>query len=165
MWYISWSHCILVPGCWKSRTCKSNRRHRILNTRQPSYGRLTRRRYVRFCVSPSHKIIPSIGDYDGDIVFCTWHQEIVRQFANADLSYSLEPVDFASNFNCEGGTVAEFLERSASQPAEVQIVKLQKALLADIREASLVGTYSGYHEIATYVMGYTNKETIALANK
>jgi RNA-dependent RNA polymerase len=93
-----------------------------------------------------------------------WQPDIVNRFVNADLSLSLEPEGLAACFECEKGTVAEFLEKLGREPVEVQIAELQKVLLGTIRDRSIVGTYSKFHENAIYKLGYGNKQSTDLAH-
>ena len=84
-------------------------------------------------------------------------------FVNADLRHSHEPEDVAACFDCEQGTVSEFLNRMGPRPAEEQILALQKVLLSTIRDGSVVGKYSSFHECAAYHLGYDHERTIHLA--
>ena len=103
------------------------------------------------------------GDYDGDKAQAYWQPEIVKKFVDADLRYSVEPAEVAECFDSDKGKVGDFLDEMAGEPVETLVQALQKSLLGAIRDTSVVGKYSSYHEHATYSLGYDDPETIRLA--
>jgi RNA-dependent RNA polymerase len=46
---------------------------------------------------------------------------------------------------------------------ENKIYQVQKWLLGAVRDTTLVGKYSTFHEIATYLHGYDHPDTIRMA--
>jgi RNA-dependent RNA polymerase len=103
------------------------------------------------------------GDYDGDIGLVIWDPRIVTPFVPADLAHSIEPPDIAKCFSQENQRVSDFLEAMASKPLEAKMRFLQEVLLSDLRDSTIVGMYSGYHDNATYYLGYDKPETVRLA--
>ena len=104
-----------------------------------------------------------IGDYDGDKGLVIFQPEVVEAFKESPLHYSEPPPDIKSYFKRENEEVVAFLARVASLDDTSKIHKLQEYLLGAIRDTSVVGKYSNFHETATYTLGYTHKETIRLA--
>jgi RNA-dependent RNA polymerase len=108
------------------------------------------------------------GDYDGDKVLAIWQPELVDPFVNADEKYTREPEGVMGCFDCEQGTVEEFLAardgRDGGGEGE-EIKVLQKALLGALRDPGVVGMYSTFHENAIYHLGYGHEETVRLAYK
>jgi RNA-dependent RNA polymerase len=103
------------------------------------------------------------GDYDGDLGLALWQKEIVDSFVPADLKYAEEPREVAGGFSTVNETVPDFWKRVQSQPQEARIRALQQVLLSSIRDTSVVGKYSIFHENATYHLGYDHPETVRLA--
>ncbi|KAJ2927622.1 hypothetical protein H1R20_g9471, partial [Candolleomyces eurysporus] len=104
------------------------------------------------------------GDYDGDKVLVVWQPELVEPFRNADERYADPPSDMDSRFfQKEVEWVSTFLAKSAGLPEIEKIQELQYHLLAALRNTSLVGRYSNYHDIAVYQKGYKHPETRRLA--
>jgi hypothetical protein len=104
------------------------------------------------------------GDYDGDTVLVIWQPELVEAFQNADEKYADPPKDMESRFfQKEVERVSTFLEKTAGLPEIEKIHELQYHLLGALRNTSLVGRYSNYHNIAVYQKGYEDPETRRLA--
>jgi RNA-dependent RNA polymerase len=103
------------------------------------------------------------GDYDGDTGLAIWQPEIVDSFIPADLKHSHEPAEVAECFSQENEKVMAFLERVALEPPMTKLRALQEVLLGDLRDSSIVGQYSGYHDNATYELGYAHPKTVRLA--
>jgi len=102
------------------------------------------------------------GDYDGDKGIVFYDPDIVRHFRNADIKYSFEPKGLADNFARNTETVSDVLQRIRSAPHIIQLRELQKFLLGAIRDTSIVGKYSSFHDYAIYVLGYDHPDTIRL---
>ncbi|RXW15101.1 hypothetical protein EST38_g10748 [Candolleomyces aberdarensis] len=104
------------------------------------------------------------GDYDGDKVLVVWQPELVEPFRNADERYADPPSDMDSRFfQKEVERVSTFSEKTAGLPEIEKIHELQYHLLGALRNTSLVGRYSNYHDIAVYQKGYKHPETRRLA--
>jgi len=104
----------------------------------------------------------SSGDYDGDKGLVLYDPDIVRCFQNADEKYSYEPEGLVDNFSSNTEKVADVLERIQDESPIIQVRELQKFLLGAIRDTSIVGRYSSYHDHAIYTLGYSHPETIRL---
>lgn len=104
-----------------------------------------------------------IGDYDGDKGLVIFQPEVVEAFKESPLHYSEPPPDIKSYFKRENEEVSTFLVRVAPLDEAFKIHKLQEYLLGSIRDTSVVGKYSIFHETAIYTLGYTHPETIRLA--
>ena len=103
------------------------------------------------------------GDYDGDKGLVIFQPEVVEAFKEPPLHYSEPPPDIKSYFKRENEEVVTFLAKVAPLDDAGKIYKLQEYLLGAIRDTSVVGKYSIFHETATYTLGYTHRETIRLA--
>ncbi|KAJ7721959.1 RNA dependent RNA polymerase-domain-containing protein [Mycena maculata] len=103
------------------------------------------------------------GDYDGDTAIVIWDTKIVDAFSNADEKHSIEPAGINSCFTRDETTVAEFIAVNAGKSPEAKAAELQKYLLASLRDASVVGQYSSYHDNAIVTKGYANPRTVKLA--
>ena len=88
--------------------------------------------------------------------------QIVNSYRPADLQFSLEPKEVADAFSKVNEKVLVFLERIYSQKEAEKLKELQKYLLGAIRDSSIIGTYSTFHDNATYRFGYDHKNTIYL---
>jgi RNA-dependent RNA polymerase len=110
----------------------------------------------------AHIQINSAGDYDGDKGVVFYDPDIVKNFQNADEKYSYEPKGLAVNFSQNTDKVADVLERIRGESPISQLQELQKFLLGAIRDTSMVGKYSSYHDHAIYTLGYNHPETIRL---
>lgn len=104
-----------------------------------------------------------LGDYDGDKGLVIFQPEVVEAFKESPLHYSEPPADIKSYFKRENEEVVAFLRRVASLDEASKIYKLQEYLLGAVRDTSVVGKYSNFHDVATYTLGYTHPETIRLA--
>lgn len=104
-----------------------------------------------------------IGDYDGDKGLVIFQPEIVETFKEAELHYSVPPPNIKENFQRENVEVVAFLNTVAHWDDAAKINKLQEYLLGAVRDATVVGKYSSFHDVATYTLGYTDPETIRLA--
>lgn len=60
--------------------------------------------------------------------------------------------------------VCQHLESTKFLSINDQIKKWQYYLLGAIRDTGVYGSYSNYHEISTYTLGYDHAETIRLAH-
>ena len=103
------------------------------------------------------------GDYDGDKGILTWQPELVAPFKNAPLKYSNPPANIDSYFSRENEEVKTFQHKIATISVHNKIRQLQHHLLGAVRDTSIVGKYSGFHEMAIYTLGYSHQETIRLA--
>ncbi|KAF7332082.1 RNA-dependent RNA polymerase [Mycena kentingensis (nom. inval.)] len=103
------------------------------------------------------------GDYDGDKGLLIWEPEIVNNFRNAPLDFSVEPESVAASFSPQNETVAEFLGRTEPLSAEEKLREKQKYLLSAVRDIAVVGKYSNWHLNAIYKLGYQHDDTIRLA--
>jgi RNA-dependent RNA polymerase len=104
-----------------------------------------------------------LGDYDGDKGVLIWQPELVQPFINAPLDFSKEPAGIADYFSRNNETVSDFLMRTASAQSTVRIHEVQQYLLGAIRDTTVVGRYSIFHDNAIYTLGYTDPQTIRLA--
>lgn len=59
--------------------------------------------------------------------------------------------------------VTTFLEKIEKFSEGEKIRAFQGHLLGSIRNMSVVGKYSTFHDIATYTLGYSHPDTIRLA--
>ncbi|KAL0949476.1 hypothetical protein HGRIS_009529 [Hohenbuehelia grisea] len=103
------------------------------------------------------------GDYDGDKGLLIWDPELVNPFCNADLKYSEEPPDISVNFSRHNEKVSDFLEEHAGDSESDLTAALQRYLLGALRDASIVGMYSNFHDVCVYEKGYEHPESIRLA--
>ncbi|KIM46105.1 hypothetical protein M413DRAFT_16853 [Hebeloma cylindrosporum] len=103
------------------------------------------------------------GDYDGDKGIYIWQPELVEAFNNAPLHFSEPPADIKKYFARENEEVATFQKKIATISEENKIHQLQKWLLGAVRDTTVVGKYSTFHEISTYLYGYDHPDTIRLA--
>lgn len=103
------------------------------------------------------------GDYDGDKGLVIYDPDIVADFQNADDKYSYEPKDLADNFSQNTEKVSDVLERIEGYSSVAQVHEFQRFLLGAIRDTSIVGKYSGFHDYAIYTLGYSHPETIRLS--
>lgn len=103
------------------------------------------------------------GDYDGDKGLITNQPELVIPFINAPLHFSEPPSNMQKYFVRENEAVPAFLERTSVLSDDAKIHERQQYLLGAIRDTSVVGKYSNFHEAAIYTLGYTHPETIRLA--
>ena len=104
-----------------------------------------------------------LGDYDGDKGLYIWQPEVVEAFTNAPLHFSEPPADIKKYFARENEEVAAFQEKIAMISEDNKIHQVQRWLLGAVRDTTLVGKYSGFHEIATYMYGYDHPDTIRMA--
>jgi RNA-dependent RNA polymerase len=104
-----------------------------------------------------------IGDYDGDKGLVIFQPEIVEPFKESPLHYSEAPPDIKKYFKRENVEVVTFLHKVTHLDDAAKIQELQGHLLGAIRDSSVVGRYSIFHDIATYTLGYAHHETIRLA--
>ena len=68
-------------------------------------------------------------------------------------------MDLLNDFARVNEKVSEFLERPSSCPPIIRMHELQKYLLGQIRDTSIVGIYSGFHDVSTYKYGYSDERT------
>lgn len=121
------------------------------------------------------------GDYDGGVANCKssigdlltihpdtahtiWEPSIVTAFKNADDKFADPPPGLDNAFQKNTTTVEDFLKRhreSENDPA--MIMERQKYLLASVKDVSLVGQYSNWHDVAVYKFGYEDDEAWRLA--
>ena len=104
------------------------------------------------------------GDYDGDKGIYIYQPELVRPFNNAAAHLGDPPPDIEKHFVRKNEDVDVFNKRTESLPTEQQIRERQYFLLGAIRDTSVYGSYSNFHEIATYSLGYDHIETLRLAH-
>jgi hypothetical protein len=112
---------------------------------------------------PSFYDLFCLGDYDGDLGWATWDPEIVGPFKPADLKHADEPRSVAPGFSAVNESVSDFLARTGSQPGSAKLREVQSILLANIRDSSVVGMYSNFHENAIYHLGLDHPDTVRLA--
>jgi RNA-dependent RNA polymerase len=104
-----------------------------------------------------------VGDYDGDKGWACWDPRLVAPFVNADLKYLEEPESLGKKFSKDTERVSDFLQRVRNLSIESRILETQKVTLGALRDPSLVGKYSTYHDKAMYIYGYSHPKTIELA--
>lgn len=105
----------------------------------------------------------AVGDYDGDKGIYIWQPELVAPFKNASLEHSVPPSNIKSYFARENEEVQAFQNKTANISVNNKIRQFQHYLLGAVRDTSIVGKYSTFHEIAIYTLGYAHPETIRLA--
>ena len=106
-----------------------------------------------------------IGDYDGDKGLVIFQPEVVEAFKEPPLDGSKPPPDFDEKyFKRDNEQVVEFLNRVSPLDDAAEIYELQEHLLTAVRDTSVVGKYSKFHDNAIYTLGYTHPETIRLAH-
>ena len=103
----------------------------------------------------------NLGDYDGDLGLLIYNLDIVNAFINADLKFSVEPENFADNFESHTETVSDVLCRAGTSPTAINR-ELQRYLGGDRQDPTLIGKYSSWHDQAVYVLGYDHAVTIRL---
>jgi len=104
------------------------------------------------------------GDYDGDKATVIFEPAIVDKFKNASSSYSTPPAGIEEGFEKKLETVQNFLKTIEPMSEDAKIRTFQGYALASVRETSVVGMYSNFHLISTYVNGYRDSETTRLAH-
>ena len=104
-----------------------------------------------------------IGDYDGDKGLVIFQPEVVEAFKEPPLHYSETPKNIKEYFKPDNEKGVEFLARFNHLDEAAKIYELQEHLLTAIRDTSVVGKYSKFHDNAIYTLGYTHPETIRLA--
>ncbi|TFK75829.1 hypothetical protein BDN72DRAFT_785862 [Pluteus cervinus] len=106
-----------------------------------------------------------IGDYDGDKGYLIWHPSLVSPFTNPPAKDSQEPENMKERYFAQGiERVSTFLELTKDCTKEEKYRRLLPHLLGALRDTTLVGKYSNYHDCAVYTLGYKHKETIRLAH-
>ena len=103
----------------------------------------------------------TLGDYDGDLGLLIYDLDIVNAFINADPKFSVEPENFADNFESNTETVFDVLRRAGTSPTAINR-ELQRYLGGDRQDPTLIGKYSTWHDQAIYVLGYDHAATIRL---
>ncbi|KAH7928507.1 hypothetical protein BV22DRAFT_1082792 [Leucogyrophana mollusca] len=104
------------------------------------------------------------GDYDGDKAIAIWEPTIVKNFTNADLVHSNPPQNFlGSNFLKNSLLAREFWTDNSHEHWDVVVPAMQSFLLGGLRDTSLVGKYSNFHDLSIYMAGYDHPETTRLA--
>ncbi|RXW24663.1 hypothetical protein EST38_g1142 [Candolleomyces aberdarensis] len=103
------------------------------------------------------------GDYDGDKAMAIWQPELVQPFRNAPAEFADPPEDMEQFFEKEVEHVSKFLNRTSTLSEIERIHELQHYLLGAIRNTSVVGKYSKFHDYAIYMNGYTDDSTRRLA--
>ena len=93
-----------------------------------------------------------------------YQPEVVQPFQNAPSHLADPPADIEKNFLRKNEDVSAFLARTAVLSVEEQIRERQYYLLGAVRDTSVYGSYSNFHEIATYQLGYRHRETLRLAH-
>src|ERR1700733_4428629 len=96
---------------------------------------------------------------------CHMGFQVVDRFTNADLKYSVEPPELAACFSRSNEKVDVFHTREQSKSPVSKIHDIQQVLLGNLRDTSIVGKYSNFHDNAIYSLGYSHPETILLAYK
>jgi len=104
------------------------------------------------------------GDYDGDKATVIFEDTIVDKFRSAPLHLSVPPDDIEEGFEEKLDTVKDFLQKIEPMSENAKIRTFQGYALSSVRETSVVGMYSNFHLISTYVNGYRHRETIRLAH-
>ncbi len=84
-------------------------------------------------------------------------------FKNADPSFADPPGNLNSFFEVENKEVGDFLRDIENCTGEQKTHELQKYLLGNMENASMVGQYSNFHNYSTYVNGYADEQTKLLA--
>jgi hypothetical protein len=105
-----------------------------------------------------------LGDYDGDKGIFIYQPELVQPFKNAPAHLADPPPDIDANFLKQNEGVLQHLERTKFLSVEDQIRERQYYLLGAVRDTGVYGSYSNFHEISTYMLGYDHAETIRLAH-
>jgi len=96
-----------------------------------------------------------------DIARITWMSEIVSAFRPSPPSPA--PDSFLKNyFERDVETVLDFCNRHTGKSEDQLAIEIRATLLSGLSN-SRVGTYSRFHDNATYHLGYDHKTTIRLA--
>ena len=88
---------------------------------------------------------------------------MVEAFKEPPLHYSKPPPDINENFKRDNEEVVNFRARVDPLDDAAKIYEFQEHLLTAVRDTSVVGKYSKFHDAAIYTLGYTHPETIRLA--
>ncbi|TFK75828.1 hypothetical protein BDN72DRAFT_831274 [Pluteus cervinus] len=104
------------------------------------------------------------GDYDGDKGYLIWHPSLVSPFTNPSTELSQPPADMDKYFATGTEKVSDFLMATREHTEVEKYRRLQKYLLGALRDTTLVGMYSNYHDCAMYKLGYKHPETLRLAH-
>ncbi|KAF8581588.1 hypothetical protein K439DRAFT_1353522 [Ramaria rubella] len=104
------------------------------------------------------------GDYDGDTVHVIWEPTIVTAFRRPDDKFADPPPNLDNAFEKDTLTVEEFLKNHEEKHEALAMSdSLQDYLLAALKDVSLVGQYSNWHDVAVYKYGYEHEEAWRLA--
>jgi RNA-dependent RNA polymerase len=100
-----------------------------------------------------------------DTVHVIWEPSIVNAFRNPDDKFADPPPGLDEAFEKDTMTVDEFLTgRKGPHDMDIGMASdLRDYLLAALREPSLVGQYSVWHDTAVYRFGYESDEAWRLA--
>ena len=95
-----------------------------------------------------------------------WDPVIVTPFQNANARLGNPPSDDfqKENFMVENISVPDFQKHIAGLPEVKRIREYQEHLLAAIRDTSIVGKYSNFHDNCVYRKGYAHPESLRLAH-
>ncbi|KAL1731817.1 RNA dependent RNA polymerase-domain-containing protein [Schizophyllum commune] len=99
------------------------------------------------------------GDYDGDTCIVIWDKRIVDSFRNSSVK---PPQDVHRQFTQDTLTVDAFLKQETHN-LESQTTEVQKYLLSNLRDMTVLGMYSTFHEHAIIKYGYAHPQTLRLA--
>ena len=100
-----------------------------------------------------------------DTVHIIWEPSIVDAFCKPDDKFADPPPGLAEAFEQNTMTVGEFLlkHKGEHDMDNATARDLQDYLLAALRDPSLVGQYSIWHDTAVYQFGYEDDEAWRLA--
>jgi len=90
-----------------------------------------------------------------------WEPTIVDAFVPPNPKFADPPPSVAKAFQKDTLTVKEYLAGKRNKDGSE--VDLSEYLLAALKDVSLVGQYSNFHDVATYRFGYESDEAWRLA--
>lgn len=89
----------------------------------------------------------------------------MQAFTNADLKYSIVPQGMDYCFAHDTLSVRDFLETMKSESTTTMVRNAQRYLLGALRDTTLLGNYSNYHDNAIHEKGYAHPVAINYAYK
>ncbi|KAF8520442.1 RNA dependent RNA polymerase-domain-containing protein, partial [Hysterangium stoloniferum] len=103
------------------------------------------------------------GDYDGDCGHIIWEPLIVDAFHQPSAKFADPPQAVENAFEKNTLTVSQYLSDHREHITLSQMSRLHDHLLAALKDVSLVGQYSNWHDVAVYKLGYDHDEAWRMA--
>lgn len=113
-----------------------------------------------------HRVYPKflvVQTSSSDTAHVIWNPQIVNAFQNSDTKYADPPSSMDDAFQKDTTTVQGYLQDFENRPINRKMQEVQNFLLSSLRNASLVGQYSSFHDNAVYRFGYMHDEAWRLA--